>query len=74
MRETWARDGHTYIVTESANLLWSFQTLKEDPGVECLRVVSDRMAHFPEEDLHVQTIANMAYSLAQFEYLPGLQP
>jgi hypothetical protein len=70
LRETWARDGHNYIVTESANLLWSFQTLKEHPGEECLRVVTHRMSELPDEDMHVQTIANMMYSLAQFEYLP----
>ena len=70
LRETWAREGHTYIVTESANLLWSFQMLKEHPGNEALRVVSQRMMELPEEDMMVQTIANMMYSLAQFEYLP----
>lgn len=70
LRQTWAREGHTYIVTECANLLWAFQNLKEDPGIESLRVVSERMLDLPEEDMHVQTIANMMYSLAQFEYLP----
>ena len=71
MREAWKRSGHTYIVTELANILWAFHVLKTYPGPECLAVVGERMLTLTDEDLHVQTLANMMYSFAQFEHLPG---
>lgn len=70
VREAWEQEGHSYNITESANMLWAFQTLKENPGEACLRMLSRRMLDLPDEDLQVQTIANMMYSLAQIDFLP----
>ena len=70
LKRAWCREGQTYIVTEVANLLWSFYILKEHPGDQTLESVSRRLADIPEEDMHLQTIANILYTLAQMEYLP----
>ena len=70
LRRRWARDGAAYNVMEMSNLLWAFHTLQEHPGEDTLAVVGRRLLELPDEDLLVQTIANMMYSLAQFEYLP----
>ena len=42
MKYAWLTEGQTYVVSECANLLWSFSAMKEHPGTDVLRVLEVR--------------------------------